>query len=226
MVEEAIAPAVKSKMADLRVRAVSGVVLILIVLGALWAGGWIYASLLALGGMILIYEWVRLVRLRAMAALPLATWLLAGLVYIVMAVTGLMVIRHAGIAIALWSFAIVWATDIGAYFAGRAIGGPKLAPSISPAKTWSGLMGGALAALVVGAGITIWQGLPSALLWLGAPLAVLAQAGDLLESHMKRKAGVKDSGSFIPGHGGLFDRVDGLLPIAIVMGVLVMGHML
>jgi len=113
----------------------------------------------------------------------------------------------------------VWATDIGAYFAGRRIGGPKLAPSISPAKTWSGLGGGVIASMAVAGGLHIALGGHSVLLLLGAAaaLAVIAQGGDLLESSLKRRFGVKDSGQILPGHGGILDRVDGLLASASVM---------
>lgn len=113
----------------------------------------------------------------------------------------------------------VWATDIGAYFAGRRIGGPKLAPKISPAKTWSGLGGGVAASMAV-AGIMhfVVGGVSFAtLLGLGAALAVIAQGGDLLESSIKRRFGVKDSGHILPGHGGILDRVDGVLTAASAM---------
>jgi phosphatidate cytidylyltransferase len=126
-----------------------------------------------------------------------------------------------GFSSVLWLLLVVWGTDVGAYFAGRSIGGPKLAPAISPSKTWAGLGGGMAAAALLGAiaapanlGLG-WLGLGwvgvgwSAL--FGAVLAVVAQAGDLFESHLKRRAAVKDSGRLLPGHGGLLDRVDGLL---------------
>lgn len=119
-----------------------------------------------------------------------------------------------------WLLAVVWATDIGAYFAGRGIGGPKLAPKISPNKTWAGLIGGALAAGLVGALAAGILGGDAMLLVVGGMvLAVIAQGGDLLESWCKRHFGVKDSSHIIPGHGGILDRVDGLLavfPVAFV----------
>jgi phosphatidate cytidylyltransferase len=112
-----------------------------------------------------------------------------------------------------WVLATVWATDIGAYFAGRLIGGPRLAPKISPAKTWSGLFGGlAAAALVTGvAGIAGWVPFSAGFLALGIGLSLVAQLGDLIESKFKRHFAVKDSGALIPGHGGVLDRLDSLL---------------
>ena len=146
-----------------------------------------------------------------------------GLLYAALPAMALIFIRQqdGGLLLALWTLAIVWATDIGAYFAGRRLGGPKLAPSISPNKTWAGLVGGMLAAAIVGGLIAYAAQLPAIALWLGAPLAVVAQLGDLLESGMKRRAGVKDSGKILPGHGGLLDRIDGMLPVAIAVAALV-----
>ena len=125
-----------------------------------------------------------------------------------------------GIALTLWTLAVVWATDIGAFFAGRGIGGPKLAPSVSPNKTWAGLAGGVLAAAIIGALLVYTLELPSGLGLLGGPMAILAQLGDLYESWLKRRAGVKDSGALLPGHGGVLDRLDGLVPVAVVVATL------
>lgn len=128
-----------------------------------------------------------------------------------------------GVATLFWLLGIVWATDTGALFAGRSIGGPKLAPVISPNKTWAGLAGGMLAAAAVGVGFALWLGSPVGLAALiSAGLAVVAQAGDLAESLVKRHFGVKDSGTIIPGHGGIFDRVDGLLAVAPVWALAVL----
>lgn len=147
-----------------------------------------------------------------------------GVLYAGLPALGLVLIRQQqhGMAFALWALALVWACDIGAYFAGRAIGGAKLAPSISPNKTWAGLMGGVLAAAVFGTVMHHSAGLPWRLTLATPALAVLAQGGDLFESWLKRRVGVKDSGTLLPGHGGLLDRLDGLAPVAPVAAFLVM----
>lgn len=146
-------------------------------------------------------------------------WLGYGLVYVALPSAGLLLLRQAepyGWAAVLFILAVVWATDVAAFFGGRAIGGPKLWPRVSPKKTWAGAISGFVAALLVGGIVTILAG--SGAFWVGAalaaPLAIAAEAGDLLESAVKRRFGVKDSGTTIPGHGGVLDRVDGLLGAA------------
>lgn len=129
---------------------------------------------------------------------------------------------NAGLLAILFLFAVVWATDILAYFVGKSIGGPKLAPAISPGKTWSGAVGGTVGGVVAGLLFGHFAGLPS-LPVLGAVaffLSVIAQVGDLFESAIKRRNGVKDSGNLIPGHGGVLDRVDGLVAAAIALYVI------
>ena len=149
-----------------------------------------------------------------------AVWLGAGLIYCGLPAVALIVLRGLpqGLALTVWTLAIVWATDILAYFAGRSIGGAKLAPRISPNKTWAGLTGG-----MAGAALTSWLlaqyfggsiAVQRYALLAGPALALLAQGGDLFESWMKRRAGVKDSGALLPGHGGVLDRLDGLVPVA------------
>jgi phosphatidate cytidylyltransferase len=122
-----------------------------------------------------------------------------------------------GLPALLWILVLVVAVDSGAFAAGRLIGGPKLAPRISPNKTWAGLAGGIAAAMMVGWLATVWIGLPHRLplILISAGMAVVEQAGDLAESAFKRRFGVKDSSRLIPGHGGFLDRVDGLLAVAL-----------
>lgn len=143
-------------------------------------------------------------------------WLAGGVAYSGLTVISLAAIRGDtahGFAAMLFIFAVVWATDILAYFVGRAIGGPKLAPSISPGKTWSGAIGGAISAVIAG---TLLHMAFFSLDGFWVPvialvLSVFSQIGDLFESFIKRRFGVKDSSRLIPGHGGVMDRVDGLV---------------
>jgi phosphatidate cytidylyltransferase len=120
--------------------------------------------------------------------------------------------RHDGLITVLFLFALVWATDIFAYFVGRSLGGPKMAPSISPGKTWSGAVGGTAAAVAAGLAVASLAGPVGnpALPVIIALVSVWSQIGDLFESWVKRRFGVKDSGTIIPGHGGIMDRVDAL----------------
>jgi phosphatidate cytidylyltransferase len=133
-----------------------------------------------------------------------------------------------GRATLFWVLAAVWATDIGAYAFGRTFGGPRLAPRWSPRKTWAGLAGGVMCAALTGAATARVLGISSALplMLLSAGLAVVEQFGDLAESLAKRRFGVKDSGRLIPGHGGLLDRLDGLLAVlpTVALVTLIGGH--
>jgi CDP-diglyceride synthetase len=151
--------------------------------------------------------------------------LAGGVLYCGLPVLALTLLRRqeAGLMLATWAMALVWATDIGAFFAGRTIGGPKLAPRISPAKTWAGLFGGIAFATAFASGLNIGGDLPVMLVLVTPLLAILAQVGDLYESAIKRRAGVKDSGTVLPGHGGVLDRLDGLVPVAPVAALLVLA---
>lgn len=143
-------------------------------------------------------------------------WLVGGIFYAGLSGISLAAIRGdelTGFVSILFIFAVVWSTDILAYFVGRAIGGPKLAPSISPGKTWSGAIGGAAAAVIGGGAVSMAYHGRISLLVLGLAfiLSVFSQIGDLFESFVKRRFQVKDSSHLIPGHGGFMDRVDGLV---------------
>jgi len=211
---------------DLWTRVGSAIVLFAIAGTALWFGGIAFGLLLLVGGALVVVEWLALVRAMGLGSGARTALTIGGPLAILGAMAGLWFVRdHLGMTAALWVFGMVWATDIGAYFAGRAFGGARLAPKISPSKTWSGLVGGMVAALVVGSTIADRGGIVGVPLWIGLIMGLVAQLGDLGESWMKRRAGVKDSGKLIPGHGGLFDRVDGLLPVALILGGLAFaGH--
>ena len=148
----------------------------------------------------------------------------SGLLYVGLALVALLWLRGWSAAdgrrMVFFVVLVVWASDIGAYVAGRVLRGPKLAPSLSPAKTWSGAVGGLVAAVAVG-GLVAGHWSPAIALF-AALLAIVCQAGDLLESGIKRHVGVKDSGHLIPGHGGLLDRLDGLLAAAPVAAIVVL----
>lgn len=153
-------------------------------------------------------------------------WLALALAYCWTPVTALIWLRASpdGLWWVAWVLLVVWGTDIGGYFVGRSAGGVKLMPHISPSKTWSGLFGGMALAAIAGAAAALYFALPGSL-WgygvAGAGLAVAAQAGDLVESAIKRRFGVKDSGRLIPGHGGVLDRVDGLVFVAPIVATAV-----
>jgi phosphatidate cytidylyltransferase len=198
-----------ARFRGLLLRVVSAVILGPLLLAAVWYGfPWI-DLVAAVCAPIMIGEWFRLMRGRP-AAFGLA------IVYSIAALLALLWLRHQpayGRETILWILVCVWATDIGAYFIGSYAGGAKLAPTISPSKTWSGLVGGMCFSAVVSAacGLVFDAGETLILAVTGLAIAVVAQAGDLLESAAKRRAGVKDSGSLIPGHGGVLDRIDGLI---------------
>jgi phosphatidate cytidylyltransferase len=161
-------------------------------------------------------------------------WAAAGFAYAaVIALVPPLVREHPrlGLVAVLWMFAVVWLTDIAAYFAGRRFGGPKLWPAVSPKKTWSGFLGGLAAAVAAGAIVVLvarrfgWDApVPLGAVILASALAsVASQLGDLGESALKRRFGAKDSGALIPGHGGVMDRLDGFWAVAALMGLVLAG---
>jgi phosphatidate cytidylyltransferase len=199
------------RWAGLSTRIVSAVVLAAIALGCIYEGGMLFASFIMLAAMVMKKEWDALVPAQA---IKLRVF---GYIYIILPCAAFLWLRSlqgAGPGAVLAVVAIVSATDIGAYFTGRRFGRHKLSPLISPSKTWEGLAGGiiaaALAAVLMSPYVPVPHS-PGGALATGMLLAVLAQAGDLFESLTKRRAGVKDSGTLLPGHGGLLDRFDGYM---------------
>ena len=251
------------KSGDLGKRVASALVMIPVAIAEVWIGGPIFAVFVVAIGVIMCWEWARLVHdgslgvdfywsvvaviltgafieagradyaLGAIAAvwlLAVATavyrkaqvfWAVIGIPYVTLPIAALIAFRadpEFGLAGVIWVFAVVWSTDIFAYFAGRGIGGPKLAPRASPNKTWAGLFGGMAGAAAAGAitAYVIGGGSILGLAIFSGCLAVGGQIGDIGESAMKRHFGVKDSSNLIPGHGGVMDRLDGLVVVAVI----------
>ena len=232
-----MAGAEPAKKSDLGVRTASAIVMLAVVGAALHFGGLVLDIFIGVIALALLFEMTRLVVAMRLGPVATAVTGIAGIAYIGLAAASL--ITMPGLLVGI-TMGFVICTDTGAYFTGRALGGPKIAPAISPSKTWSGLAGGMAASALFGAFVSGFIGMAAGAMapardggmhWLavasaagiGAVLAVAAQAGDFLESWLKRRAGVKDSSGLIPGHGGVFDRVDGLLPVAIIVGIV--AHM-
>lgn len=204
------------------------------IVGVLVGGIWFNLMIMA-AAILMSFEWKEITESLETDEKARKLWMWRGVAYIAVVgasflwLRGLTPIDHgySGVTVVIWMLCVVWATDIAAFFTGRAIGGPKLAPAISPGKTWAGLGGGVFAAAIIGALFTMFEHMPGflSLFFLSAFTAVVAQAGDLLESYIKRLCGVKDSGDIIPGHGGILDRVDGMVTAApfVVLALTLMG---
>lgn len=231
---------------DLLVRFVSAVFMLGVSVIALWLGGWFWTGFVVLIAGLILWEWNGLVGRFEISAPSQVAWQFFGALYVGAAALAMITVRNGwqvilgdgaaqgfGMWVVFFAFlAPIVAVDVGAYFAGRLIGGPKIAPSISPSKTWAGLIGGMVAASIIRVACIVAEIGPVAdyfgsysLLWLGgvlegALIAIIAQSGDFFESAMKRRAGVKDSSNLIPGHGGVFDRMDGFLAVFFVLFML------
>jgi phosphatidate cytidylyltransferase len=205
---------------ELPLRIFSSIVLGALALAVSWLGGTVFALFWSAAAIGVLWEWVRITSWR-----PL--WFVAGLIYGGAFLFSMVLLRndpHLGLVVLIWLFAIIWTTDIAAYFVGRAVGGPKLWPSVSPNKTWSGAIGGTMGGLAAGAAVMVAAGLTLRPIHAAVMLAIVvaAQLGDLMESAIKRRFGVKDSSRLIPGHGGLMDRCDSLIAasaIALLIGI-------
>lgn len=208
----------KRQKSDLGIRTLSGLLMIAVSALALWLGGYAFALFVIVIAFGLLREWQLLVKAMPLGTSSRVAWMIGGMLYIGTAAALMAFMRDSGGSMLLLAFVgIVIATDTGAYFSGRTFGGPKIAPKISPSKTWAGLAGGMIASALF---LSLYQysnnGSWGWAAIIGAQLAMIAQIGDFFESWMKRRAGVKDSGNILPGHGGLLDRLDGLLPVIII----------
>jgi phosphatidate cytidylyltransferase len=213
---------------NLILRVISSAVLAPLAIAAAYVGGTVYAIFWIAASAIVLWEWARLVTGARLRVFALIDWLAGGVAYAGVLLFAPLILRRDpafGLTAILFLFAIVWATDIVAYFAGRAIGGPKLWPAVSPKKTWAGALGGTLGGIVAGLLTVKLMGLSvtPTLIVVACILSMVAQGGDLLESSIKRHFGAKDASQLIPGHGGLMDRLDGFLTAvaaAVMVGLL------
>ncbi len=209
---------------ELRLRVASAAVGLPLLFLVLWAGGLVFAAVAVVAALIALREMLDLLRrartIRGGGPVVLdGVRVLAGVACVALPFAALIALRldDAGLQWTALAFLVTFATDTGAYAVGRAVGRRKLAPSISPGKTWEGAVGGLVGAAAAAAALVVLlDGIESRLLSvvaLGLGIGIVAQAGDLMESKVKRMADAKDSGRLIPGHGGLLDRLDSLLPV-------------
>jgi phosphatidate cytidylyltransferase len=214
------------------IRSLSALVMAISVLSAIWMGSPYFEALIVLVGWLAIMEWYRLILVNR-PKFPNIIFMCFGVLYVIAPCLILVWLRNNGphgLYFIVWFFVVIWSTDIGAYLFGKSIGVAKLAPKISPNKTWAGFFGGIGSAVIVSL-LFYYFLYPIAglfLLFLGCVvISVVGQIGDLFESWCKRRLGVKDSGKLIPGHGGILDRVDSILlsaPIAGVVSIIFQTH--
>lgn len=213
-------PAKSALWDGLRLRIISALVLVAFFLIVEITGGMVFAAVVMVAGLLMLREWDALIQKANFHETKLFN--LGGLAYIAAPCLSMIWLRsletptspYAGMGIVLYLVLVIAATDVGAYFSGKTFGGPKIAPTISPNKTWAGLAGGVAAAGAMGLFCAVFTAFPTTVkgcITTGMLLAFVSQAGDFFESWLKRKAGVKDSGTLIPGHGGLLDRLDGYM---------------
>lgn len=203
---------------DLKKRIISAAILLPIALYAIFVSKNLFILISLAATILMTAEWLEMTK----SAQDQKKWRLIGFFYILIPIYTTLKIRLYDVEILFWMFAIIWATDIFAFFAGRALGGKKLAPEISPNKTWAGLAGGVVASAVIGLlSSFMFSGSWIFFVTVSIFLSLVEQASDLLESKIKRIFGVKDSGNLIPGHGGILDRLDGLMLVAPVTFIII-----
>jgi phosphatidate cytidylyltransferase len=211
----------KGGPSNLTLRVASAAVLVPLAVASAYWGGWPFVVFWALAAIGILWEWIGLVVKRTGPSLTAdgRVWAAGGVVYAAVAFFGPVLLRRdaeLGFTALLFLFAVVWATDILAYFTGRAFGGALLWPRVSPKKTWSGALGGVAGAIAAGIAVAAAGGIGNlaAIAVLSLLLSVLSQAGDMFESAVKRHFAAKDASGLIPGHGGVMDRLDGFMVAA------------
>ena len=202
-----------------RKRIISSLVMIPIALFAIFSSQKLFIFLIIVVAVLMAFEWSEMSR-----KMPdKKKWRWIGFFYIAIPLYCAVSIRILDNEILFWMFAIIWATDIFAFFAGKSLGGAKIAPAISPNKTWSGLIGGVLASMGIGIiSAMIFPGSIIFFLIISVLISIVEQISDLVESKFKRIFGVKDSGDIIPGHGGVLDRLDGMILVAPLVWVIIL----
>ncbi|MGB3740296.1 MAG: phosphatidate cytidylyltransferase [Pontixanthobacter sp.] len=221
---EVVEPA--KKRGDLAIRAASAFVMLAVALVALWLGGIAFDLFVTAVAAATFIEFLNMIRRTSFGKGARFGWTIFAALYVGIAAFLLMQVENK-LVLALIIGIVIW-TDTLAYFFGKTLGGPKLAPRISPNKTWAGLLGGTVGATIALAIYYTYGASPHGAVYYpfidyarlivpGAIMAVLAQSGDLLESWLKRRAGMKDSSTLIPGHGGVFDRTDGIIPVVLTI---------
>lgn len=195
-------------------RVVTSIILLPIAIYAIFFSKPLFMILAITITILMAWEWMNITK-SATEAKEKKKWQLIGFFYILIPIYAVIEIRFKNIDILFWMFAVIWATDIFAFFSGKILGGPKLAPTISPNKTWSGLIGGIIASVAIGLlSSFMFKGGILFFMFFSMILSILEQVSDLLESKIKRIFNVKDSGNIIPGHGGVLDRLDGMMLVA------------
>jgi phosphatidate cytidylyltransferase len=199
-------------------RIISGLVMIPVAVYAIFYSRSVFLFVAISAAVLMAFEWIDITK----SAKNQKKWRIFGFFYILIPIFSVIKIRFYDVDVLFWMFAIIWSTDIFAFFAGKILGGAKLMPSVSPNKTWSGLAGGVLASILIGitSSLMFKGGILFFALW-SAILSLVEQASDLFESKIKRIFGVKDSGNIIPGHGGVLDRLDGIIFVAPVVLILI-----
>ena len=203
---------------NLRTRTISGLVMFIFGFLAICFFKGLFFLLVIAVTILMTFEWLELTK----EADNKQKWHLIGFVYILLPMFSVLKLREIDRNVLLWMFAVICATDVFAYFAGKNFGGPKLMPKVSPNKTWAGLAGGVFASMIIGfLSSFMFSGSILFFVLISALLSLIEQGSDLLESKFKRIFGVKDSGKIIPGHGGILDRLDGLMLVAPIVLFLV-----